>query len=134
MAVFEKGEVYHRRRDLHDQFGGQVQGGISTPSGQDFIMLFTSERGEQYGYVDHWKGEIFFYTGEGQMGDMSFTRGNKAIRDHIANNKALYLFTYVKKGYVEFTAELEYVTHQIKQGRDWKGMMRAIIIFELRKV
>jgi len=47
--MFVPGELY-RRRDLHERFGGQRQGGISTPSAQHFIMLFAGEQGEHYGY------------------------------------------------------------------------------------
>ncbi|HYT41830.1 MAG TPA: hypothetical protein VEP90_05760 [Methylomirabilota bacterium] len=38
----------YRRIDLHKQFGGQGQGGISTPTKVPLILLFTGEVGEQY--------------------------------------------------------------------------------------
>jgi 5-methylcytosine-specific restriction protein A len=64
--MFVQGQVY-RRRDLHDRFGGQRQGGISTPTKHNVILLFTSEAGEQHGYSDGWSGDaVFLYTGEGQ--------------------------------------------------------------------
>lgn len=47
-AMFTQGHVY-RRRDLHDRYGGQRQGGISTPSQYPIILLFTGESGEQHG-------------------------------------------------------------------------------------
>jgi hypothetical protein len=31
LSMFEVGEVYDRRSDLHGRYGGQWQGGISTP-------------------------------------------------------------------------------------------------------
>src|SRR5437016_13409603 len=84
-AMFIQGHVY-RRRDLHDQYGGQRQGGISTPSQYPFVMLFTGESGEQHGYADSWSADgLFLYKGEGQQGDMAFIRGNVAIRDHMDN-------------------------------------------------
>ena len=49
--MFEVGEEY-RRRELHERYGGQEQGGISTPSQHPFIMLFWGDTGEQYGYKD----------------------------------------------------------------------------------
>lgn len=52
--MFVKGEVY-RRRDLHALYGGQQQGGISTPSIHPIIFLFTSPLGEEYGYSDGWQ-------------------------------------------------------------------------------
>ena len=45
-ARFEIGRVYSRRRDIHAEFGGQQQGGISTPDGTRFIFLFTGEMGD----------------------------------------------------------------------------------------
>lgn len=64
-------------------------------------MLFTGETGNQYGYIDGWSEEgVFFYMGEGQRGDMTFVRGNLAIRDHIANGKDIHLFESVRKGFV----------------------------------
>src|SRR2546421_12276750 len=71
----------YRRIDLHKQFGGQGQGGISTPRMYPLILLFTGDVGEQYGYADGWTKEgLFLYVGEGQQGDMQFVRGNAAIR------------------------------------------------------
>ena len=65
-VMFIQGHVY-RRSELHDRYGGQRQGGISTPSQHQFILLFTGESGEQHGYADDWSADgLFFYTGEGQ--------------------------------------------------------------------
>ena len=80
--MFITGLSYHRQ-SLHEKYGGQCQGGISTPSHQKFIFLFSSPRAEEFGYEDGWSDEgIYLYTGEGQRGDMTFSRGNIAIRDH----------------------------------------------------
>ena len=49
--MFVQGQVY-RRRDLHDQYGGQQQGGISTPANHPIILLFTGKSGQQNGYAD----------------------------------------------------------------------------------
>jgi hypothetical protein len=68
--MFVLGQTYVRR-DLQRHFGGQAQAGISTPTNQPFILLFTGEQGEQYGYRDGWtKDGVFLYTSEGQVGDM----------------------------------------------------------------
>jgi 5-methylcytosine-specific restriction protein A len=67
---FIKGMQY-KRKDIHDAFGGQRQGGISTPQKYPFIFLFTGGTGNKYGYKDEQiNDDIFFYTGEGQEGDM----------------------------------------------------------------
>lgn len=41
---------------------------------------------------------MFLYTGEGQMGDMAFVRGNRAIRDHAANGKDIVFFETLGNG------------------------------------
>jgi 5-methylcytosine-specific restriction protein A len=77
--LFEPGRVYNRRQDLHGEYGGQHQGGISTPADYDLIFLFTSESGSEYGYKDEFRPDgTFWYTGEGQEGDMEMVRGNRA--------------------------------------------------------
>lgn len=133
MSFFENGNLY-RRRELHEKYGGQQQGGISTPSRFNFIMLFTSDRGKEHGYSDHWTDDgIFHYTGEGQHGDMDFVRGNLAIRDHVKNGKELYLFKYVKDkpGFVRLVGRFEYRDHHFEQRPDSDNRMRKAIVFEL---
>ena len=94
---FEVGSVYNRQRDIHQVFGGQERGGITTPSDCPFVFLFTGESGEQFGYSDGWRPDgVFAYTGEGQQGDMTFVRGNRAIRDHMTDGRDLLLFEATK--------------------------------------
>src|SRR5262249_23438164 len=130
-AMFIQGHVY-RRSDLHDRYGGQRQGGISTPSQYPFIMLFTSEGGEQHGYADGWSADgLFLYTGEGQQGDMAFIRGNAAIRDHIDDGKDLHLFSQVRRSYVRYIGQMVCTGYHYQAGPDTTGHMRQMIIFEL---
>lgn len=90
---YEVGALYSRRTQIHDVLGGQRQGGISTPKDQPFVVAFTGEAGKSHGYADFWFDEHeFHYFGEGQSGDMQFTGGNRAIRDHQADDKRLLLF------------------------------------------
>jgi 5-methylcytosine-specific restriction enzyme A len=49
-AEFEVGRAYRRHTELHGRYGGQQQGGISTPTGYPIIFLFTGASGEMYGY------------------------------------------------------------------------------------
>ena len=58
---FEIGKIYNRQHDIHGRFGGQGQGGISTPAGAPVIFLFTGETGEQYGYKDGWSASMMFF-------------------------------------------------------------------------
>lgn len=131
--MFTRGNVY-RRRHLHQLYGGQEQGGISTPSEHNMIFLFTSSRGQEHGYEDGWTKEgIFLYTGEGQRGDMQFVRGNKAIRDHMQNGKELHLFKQAGHAHVEYIGPMVYTNHHFKPGRDSEGHIRQMIVFELRR-
>lgn len=72
-----------RRRAIHDTYRGQQQGGISTPRSLGEVLIFTSpKQGAKYGY-DRYEGlredGTYSYTGEGQLGDMEWVRGNLAI-------------------------------------------------------
>jgi 5-methylcytosine-specific restriction protein A len=129
--MFVQGREY-RRSDLHKQVGGQEQGGISTPSRYPLILLFTGESGEQYGYADGWTNEgLFFYVGEGQVGDMQFIRGNAAIRNHNVFGKDLHLFAYVKKGVVRYVGQMVCTGYHYQDGPDAQGNRRRMIVFEL---
>ena len=133
VASYEVGRVYNRRKHIHATFGGQRQGGISTPSGAPYVILFTGESGEQYGYRDGWNEDgVYLYTGEGQVGDMQFVRGNKAIRDHLADGKDLLLFASLGKGKgVRFVGRFACASWETRPGPDVKGNLRQAIVFHL---
>lgn len=100
------GEVVVRKR-LHDERGGQRQGGISTPLGSAEIFVFTDpSTGEQHGYFDEWVGEELHYCGEGQAhrGDQTMTGGNRAVLNHKAAGKHIRVF-YGSKGIVSYAGE-----------------------------
>jgi 5-methylcytosine-specific restriction protein A len=99
----------YKRSDIHDQYGGNRQGGISPSAKFPFIFIFSGKSGEQYGYKDGWDNpNIFSYTGEGQTGDMKFIKGNLALKEHLNNGKRVFLFEYERTGYVRFISELEF--------------------------
>jgi 5-methylcytosine-specific restriction protein A len=131
--VLQIGRIYNRRDDLHRRFGGQQQGGISTPVEHPFIMLFAGDSGDQYGYRDGWdENGVFLYTGEGQKGDMRFVRGNKSIRDHAQNGKSLELFESLGKGRgYRYVGEFVCSTLDYRRGRDIDGDDRRVIVFHL---
>lgn len=132
--MFTLGHVY-RRAELHRVFGGQQQGGISTPAKHKIILIFTSESGEQHGYQDGWTIDgRFFYTGEGQHGDMRFIRGNAAIRDHVEDGKELHMFEYTSKGCVQYLGEMTCSGFHYVNGSDTGKQKRRMIIFELDPV
>jgi len=120
----------YKRKELHDNFGGQRQGGISTPKDYPYIFIFTNKRGVNYGYEDGWSEDGFFaYTGEGQRGDMSFKSGNKAIQNHGELNKKVFLFEETKKTFTKLTAEIICVDYTFIQLPDENGKNRKGIQF-----
>ncbi|MEM6820316.1 MAG: HNH endonuclease [Verrucomicrobiota bacterium] len=130
----EVGEVY-KRTDIQDHFGGQRQGGISTPKNAAVVMIFSSEAGENYGYEDGWVDpSTFRYTGEGQVGDMQWRGGNSAIRDHEKNGRRLLLFQYVRKAYVRFEGEMRCVEYESFLTPDRNGKQRDALRFILERV
>ena len=126
-----KGNEY-KRKELHDFFGGQRQGGISTPKNHPYIFIISSKRGKDHGYVDGWidENKYFLYTGEGQIGDMEFKGGNRAIRDHYENEKRILLFQETKKTFIELKEELELIDYSFIQTLDSENTNRKAIQFK----
>ena len=92
---------------IHDQYGGNRQGGIASSAKVPYIFIFSGKAGHQHGYKDQWDNpDIFSYTGEGQLEDMRFIKGNLALRDHIKNGKRVFLFLEDIRSFVRFEAEL----------------------------
>ena len=134
MTDFEIGITY-RRSELHDKYGGQRQGGISTPVNHALIFLFTGASGEEHGYRDGWQtDDLFWYYGEGQRGDMEFAGGNSAIVNHSNNQKSLHLFESLGTGMARYLGEFDCEGHHESQTPDSDGHMRKAIVFELRQV
>ncbi len=128
--MFEIGRAY-KRSDIHAEHGGQQQGGISTPKDRPYILLFTGS-GEPYGYHDGWYDDrVFLYSGVSHVGDMEFTAGNKAIRDHIKDGKDLHLFEQVKSGQVRYLGCFVCCSWHFRQAKDRSRKARRAIIFHL---
>ncbi len=80
--ALEIGDVV-RRRAIHEAYGGQQQGGISTPRATSDVLIFTDpEAGARYGY-DEFEGlredGSYAYTGEGQRGHQLHGAGATGI-------------------------------------------------------
>ena len=130
---FRPGRYYGRRKDIHDRFGGQEQGGIITPKNHPVIFLVTGDRGLEFGYNDRFRPDgIMEYYGEGQRGDMSFIRGNRAILDHQEDGKSLLLFRNLG-GRLQYLGSMRYAGHRIESAPDIEGEIRKVIVFLLRR-
>ena len=131
---FIPGQIYHRRSEIHSIYGGNWQGGICPSSTSPYIFIFSGKSGHQHGYQDGWDNpNVFSYTGEGQIGDMQFTRGNLALRDHKQNGKRVFLFEAVSKGYVKFVSEVEVFDADYFETHDSSGDLRIGIKFFFKR-
>lgn len=131
---FIPSHVYHRRSEIHSKYGGNWQGGICPSSTSPYIFIFSGKSGHQHGYQDGWDNpNVFSYTGEGQVGDMQFTRGNLALRDHKVNGKRVFLFEAVSKGYVRFVSEVEVFDADYFETHDSSGDLRIGIKFYFKR-
>ncbi|MCR1026978.1 HNH endonuclease [Cellulophaga baltica] len=120
---------------MHDNYGGNRQGGISNCANHPFIFVFTGKAGKSHGYEDGWSEDGYFlYTGEEQNGDMTFTKGNKALLNHELNNKKLYLFENQNKGQWKFIDEIRLIDYTIFDTPDTKGNQREGIKFKFMSV
>jgi 5-methylcytosine-specific restriction protein A len=120
----------YKRSDIHDQYGGNRQGGIAPSAKFPYIFIFSGTSGTLYGYNDGWDNpNVFTYTGEGQIGDMRFIKGNLALRDHLKNGKRVFLFEYERSGFVKFITELEFYDVDFFDAPDLNKNNRVAIRF-----
>ena len=128
-------QLYNRRRDIHAIYGGNWQSGICPSSKYPYIFIFSGKSGKQHGYEDGWDNpNVFSYTGEGQSGDMDFTRGNLALKDHLDNGKRVFLFESYSKGFVRFVCEVECFDIDYFETNDTSGTSRIGIKFFFKKI
>lgn len=127
-----------RRSEIHDVYGGGRRGGMEPSAKTPNVLLFTSVAGAEFGYdFDGWHSDgTFHYTGEGQLGDQVMTHGNRAVRDHVNDGRAIRLFekTGTSATYVgEFSAPDE--SHVLlDEAPDLAGQKRAVFVFRLKPV
>ena len=130
--MFEIGKEYNRKADIHEIYKGQAQGGISTPKDFPVVFIFTSDAGEQHGYRDEYRDDgVFWYTGEGQVGNMKMDAGNKAILEHAKNKKTLNVFEYTRKAHVRFLGTAECLGYHEEIRPDREGQDRSVFVFHL---
>ena len=123
------------RSELHRQFGGRRQGGISPSKMSPHVFLFTDQaKGVLHGYLydgQHDDG-FYHYTGEGQRGDHKMAQGNRAIRDHQDEGRELHLFD-AGSGSAAYLGQFEYVDHYTADAPETgDGPIRSVIVFRLR--
>jgi hypothetical protein len=126
-----------RRTDLHAQYGGRRQGGISPSKVSDNVFLITAPAiGERHGYLYDGPREdgYYHYTGEGQYGDQLMAQGNRAIRDHRAEGRDLQLFS-ARNTELTYIGQYVYVDHYFADAPETNhGEVRSVIVFRLSQV
>lgn len=97
-------------------------------------MFHTEEPNQQF-YRDGFDRDgIYWYSGEGVAGDMTWNHTNRAIRDHAQSGCDLLFFERAqrKDGLWRFSNNLQYATHKIEPRPDKTGQIRSAIVFGLR--
>ena len=124
-----------RRVDLHEEYGGRRQGGISPSQVSKNVFIFTDPKtGILHGYLyDGWREDGYFhYTGEGQRGDQRMVQGNRSIRDHAHENRELHVFE-VTNGKATYLDQFEYVDDYLADAPEsGTDDTRSVIVFRLR--
>jgi 5-methylcytosine-specific restriction enzyme A len=65
---------------------------------------------------------------------MQFRAGNKAVREHSADGRALHLFEQEKKGYVRYKGEFALSSFEYREGTDRNQQSTRTIVFHLKAV
>ncbi|HYF62566.1 MAG TPA: HNH endonuclease signature motif containing protein [Herpetosiphonaceae bacterium] len=128
--LFIPNHIYHRQTEIHDPYGGQPHGDMSTPKNTPCIFLFTDAQRTENTWIS---ADTFLYAGEGLIGDMSFGWANGAVRDHQLNRKDVHLFENVaaRPGYARYIGQMLLTGWSYKQQKDATGKPRQAIVFEL---
>ncbi|OPF70401.1 restriction endonuclease [Streptomyces antioxidans] len=126
-----------KRTAIQDLYGGSRQGGIAPSRKSPNVLLFSNPgRGHQVGYFDGWGTDgCYHYTGEGQTGDQTMTRGNSAILHHVQEGRALHLFDSVARGVVAYMGEFALATDTpwyYRDAPDAEGETRSVIMFRIK--
>ena len=91
---FKIGQGYNRRNDLHENYGGQHQSGISTPSNHPLIFLFSYPSGEDFCYKDRFdESEMMKLKNASLMSDRTIIKHNEKV-------SALFNWA-IKQGYTK---------------------------------
>ncbi|GGI68948.1 hypothetical protein GCM10011581_02440 [Saccharopolyspora subtropica] len=123
-----------KRQEVHDRFGGSRRGGIASAPKADSVLLFATSSGKHYGYEDGWQDDGYYhYTGDGQVGDQQFVRGNKIV---LETSRPLRLFEGVRKGVVRYVGEFmldQADPYYRADAPDKFGNIRSVIVFRLKR-
>jgi hypothetical protein len=144
--ALEPGDI-RTRQQLKRLFGGGTMSGIEPSATTPNVLLYSDpSQGEKYGYFDYLDdedeyGPLARYTGEGRVGPHKMTKGNKAILNHLEDERALRLFIAVGRVPGSGTKLHQYVgeyridpiqPYDLRKAPDENGNERDAFVFRLR--
>ena len=87
---FTAGKIY-KRAVIHNHYGGNRQSEFRSLQNFPLYSFFLENLGISTGIETNGRMKIFFsYTGEGQIGDMEFVKGNLALREHLKMGRRIF--------------------------------------------
>eukprot|EP01122_Echinamoeba_exundans_P013402 TRINITY_DN5849_c0_g2_i2.p2 TRINITY_DN5849_c0_g2~~TRINITY_DN5849_c0_g2_i2.p2 ORF type:complete len:589 (+),score=117.66 TRINITY_DN5849_c0_g2_i2:14-1780(+) len=135
--------AYYRRKEIIAKYKGQTMSGIVTPANARYLFIFSSahETAESNPYVDGWRGDEFWYTGEGLKGDQKMTKGNFKIKEHVQLKRHIFLFQkaklneklhrYVGEFRCQSTRVVDGMDSENKPRKEFKFILTRIIDYEI---
>ncbi|MEH7435145.1 hypothetical protein, partial [Bacillus thuringiensis] len=122
----------YTRKEIHSIWGGSDIRGISVSREYPYIFLFRRILGQEEKDEYRWgENDTYYYPGEKYLGGGKLSQGNQQIKDHLINNKRIFLFEYSGRGKVKYVDEVVCV------GYDFEGKLvrneseHNILIFKL---
>jgi hypothetical protein len=135
------------REQIHGAYGGNPQAGISRSSSTPNVLVYSDhDKAAANGYdFDGWdqSQHVYYYTGEGKVGNQLMLRGNRAIADHQADGTALRLFvavgnrpgsgTRIHQYVGQFAVDPEH-PYVVRRAPGTDGVPRDVFVFRLLPV
>lgn len=132
------------RAEIRGAYGGNPQAGVSRSGSSPNVLIYSDhEKASANGYdFDGWDAsqQVYYYTGEGKLGDQVMVRGNRAIAEHRSDGTTLRLFVAVGNRAGSGTRIHQYVgpfavdreqPYVIRRAPGTDGVPRDVFVFRL---
>ena len=125
---------FYSNQEISEIMEVSTMGGIRISKGNHLVLCSAPYNPQkQTIYQDHFAGDDFHYTGQGQEGDQEITAGNKAIIDSKQAGMPIHLFKKHNEGGLwEYLGEVSYQDHYWDEQTDSKGNRRKVVMFKLK--